>query len=301
MKLCSRCEEEFADKFCFCPVDGTPLTPVSARVPVSANIEDSNLTVSQDNDPSVTRARGTTPEGWTEEPVTEPVYAAAGAGGSMAIIPSEEYHLTIMSDAALASRLVHEVSDEYQLTWPEFKRDPFGFTKRTFVGYGNLFLKFVPKPKVRRGADHGGGVAGRGSYGSADHRRIWRMAPARQMLIGLCLESCPETAKDSIIFCCGKAMGANSMECKTNKHRRQSSRYSLRYQQAHTVLTLRLAVTYSLLALFGINVLSVLSIIFLVGLGKIILSERLIYTLIAATVAQSATIFVIIVKFIFSK
>ena len=92
------------------------------------------------------------------------------------------------------------------------------------------------------------------------------------------------------------------MECKTNKHRRrQSSRYSLQFQQAHTVLTLRLAVTYSLLALFGINVLSVLSIIFLLGFGKIILSERLIYTLIAATVAQSATILVSIVKFIFSK
>src|ERR1051325_11430071 len=26
MKLCSTCREEFADKFSFCPVDGTPLT-----------------------------------------------------------------------------------------------------------------------------------------------------------------------------------------------------------------------------------------------------------------------------------
>ena len=48
----------------------------------------------------------------------------------------------------MVSRLVHEVSDEYQLTWPEFKRDPFGFTKRTFVGYGNLFIKFMRKPNV---------------------------------------------------------------------------------------------------------------------------------------------------------
>src|SRR5689334_17534408 len=36
MKFCSRCEEEFADKFSFCPVDGTPLTLVSEKVPVSA-------------------------------------------------------------------------------------------------------------------------------------------------------------------------------------------------------------------------------------------------------------------------
>ena len=26
MKFCSTCQEEFADKFSFCPVDGTPLT-----------------------------------------------------------------------------------------------------------------------------------------------------------------------------------------------------------------------------------------------------------------------------------
>jgi TonB family protein len=156
MKFCSRCEEEFADKFSFCPVDGTPLTPVTAKVPVSANIQDPSLTVSHDNDPSVTKAQGIQetppPAGYrAEEPVHElgngPVYAAAGG----AMIPREEYHLTIMSDAGLVSRLAHEVGDvahEYQLTWPEFKRDPFGFTKRTFVGYGNMFMKFLRKPNV---------------------------------------------------------------------------------------------------------------------------------------------------------
>src|SRR6188508_1618847 len=69
MKFCSRCEEEFADKFSFCPVDGTPLSPVSARVPAatSAQVEEPSLTVSHDHDPSVTRARGadgSTPDGW---------------------------------------------------------------------------------------------------------------------------------------------------------------------------------------------------------------------------------------------
>ena len=34
MKFCSTCQEEFADKFSFCPVDGTPLTvPVSESRP----------------------------------------------------------------------------------------------------------------------------------------------------------------------------------------------------------------------------------------------------------------------------
>src|SRR4029453_16145740 len=32
MKFCSTCNEEFADKFSFCPVDGTPLNSVAARV-----------------------------------------------------------------------------------------------------------------------------------------------------------------------------------------------------------------------------------------------------------------------------
>jgi TonB family protein len=154
MKFCSRCEEEFADKFSFCPVDGTPLTPVSAKVPASTSaniVEDPSLTVSHDNDPSVTKAQGITPEDFTADVTAgEPAYAVAGAG-SRALIPREEYHLTIMSDAGLGSRLMHELGDvahEYQLTWPEFKRDPFGFTKRTFVGYGTMFMKFLRKPNV---------------------------------------------------------------------------------------------------------------------------------------------------------
>ena len=58
----------------------------------------------------------------------------------------EEYHLTIMDDSGLVARLRHELKDfshEYELTWPEFKRDPFGFTKRTFVGYGQMLKKFL--------------------------------------------------------------------------------------------------------------------------------------------------------------
>ena len=145
MKFCSRCEEEFADKFSFCPVDGTPLTPVSAKVPVST--EDPSVTVTRDNDPSVTKAQRITPQ----VPASEPVYAAAAGGGSSALALRDEYHLTIMDDAGLVSRLSHELKDvahEYELTWPEFKRDPFGFTKRTFVGYGQMFMKFLRKPNV---------------------------------------------------------------------------------------------------------------------------------------------------------
>src|SRR6185369_16882674 len=162
MKFCSRCEEEFADKFSFCPVDGTPLTPVTQRaeepsvtVARTASVdEEPSVTVTRDNaaagnDESVTRADGYLHVVPWIEPVKHPTHAMAGQ--SRALVPREEYHLTIMSDAGLASRLGHEFSDvarEYRLTWPEFKRDPFGFTKRTFIGYGQMFMKFLRKPNV---------------------------------------------------------------------------------------------------------------------------------------------------------
>jgi TonB family protein len=107
MKYCTTCQEEFADKFSFCPVDGTPLAAVAA-----AEIE----------------------------PVRTPEAAAAGAGPIASAIPtySNEYHLTIIEDKGLFSRLASEVSrvkQESALTWPEFKRDPVGFSKRSATAY----------------------------------------------------------------------------------------------------------------------------------------------------------------------
>ena len=58
-----------------------------------------------------------------------------------ALVPRGEYHLTIMNDTGLVSRLAGELKDvahEYELTWPEFKRDPIGFIKRSAVGYGQM-------------------------------------------------------------------------------------------------------------------------------------------------------------------
>src|SRR4026207_583874 len=54
MKFCSVCKEEFADKFSFCPVDGTPLTVVTPPV------EDRSVTVNRD--PSATVSRDTVAE-----------------------------------------------------------------------------------------------------------------------------------------------------------------------------------------------------------------------------------------------
>src|SRR5262245_15351655 len=148
MKFCSVCKEEFADKFSFCPVDGTPLSAVKAPV------EDPSLTV--DRDPSVTVSRDNqTPAiesmaAYNEEPVVnEPVYTASNTSSALAL--RDEYHLTIMDDSGLLARLGHELGDvrhEYQLTWPEFKRDPFGFTKRAIIGYGQKLRQFLGKPNV---------------------------------------------------------------------------------------------------------------------------------------------------------
>lgn len=150
MKFCSVCEEEFADKFSFCPVDGTPLTEIIPKVndeSVTA-ISDPSLTVNSDQKPRIEVPFNQSDIQADSEP-GEPIYAAAG--NSMAMVLRDEYHLTMLDDSGLAARLTHELKDvahEYELTWPEFKRDPFGFTKRTFVGYGQMFMKFLRKPNV---------------------------------------------------------------------------------------------------------------------------------------------------------
>ncbi|HET6855326.1 MAG TPA: TonB family protein [Pyrinomonadaceae bacterium] len=148
MKFCSVCEEEFADKFSFCPVDGTPLTPVAAKVedPSVTVAQDPSLTVSRDNQAPATGSSGH----WVKPVENEPVYAAS-SGASSALALRDEYHLTFLDDAGLVSRLSHQLKDvahEYELTWPEFKRDPFGFTKRAFVGYGQKMREFLGKPNV---------------------------------------------------------------------------------------------------------------------------------------------------------
>jgi TonB family protein len=150
MKFCSKCEEEFADKFSFCPVDGTPLSSVVATseepsVTVNREAVTSNPPNSIIASDAGSRTSGDTSVGKT------PAYSAAASSASSALARREEFHLTIMDDAGLIQRLAHEVSDvshEYQLTWPEFKRDPFGFTKRTVIGYGTMMRRFLGNRNV---------------------------------------------------------------------------------------------------------------------------------------------------------
>ena len=133
MKFCSTCKEEFADKFSFCPVDGTPLNapvaepvaPVIVPPPVSEPVN-----------------------------IAPPMMAAAAAAGGVAMAQRDEFHFTFIDDTGLTARLadaLKEVAHESELTWPEFKKDPFGFTKRGIVGYSQAGWKVLSQPNVATG------------------------------------------------------------------------------------------------------------------------------------------------------
>lgn len=168
MKFCSTCKEEFADKFSFCPVDGTPLnvlvaepekrlesSAAQAAAPSEPNdIHDVPPISSAPINPSVP-INPINPTNSIDDgaPVMggEPVLAGAG---SMALVPRGEFHLTMLNDAGLVGRLSKELGDvahQYQLTWPEFKRDPFGFVKRSLLGYGQMAGKFFGNRNVIAG------------------------------------------------------------------------------------------------------------------------------------------------------
>src|ERR1700738_1119788 len=140
MKFCNTCQEEFADRFSFCPVDGSPLSAVPANTPSTPAAE---IEASYPVADTTTFQRATAP---FEAPEARSASASAAASTSTNNIG--EYHLTILEDKGLLPRLageVGEVAHNYQLTWPEFKRDPFGFVKRSFQGYGQMLGSFFAR------------------------------------------------------------------------------------------------------------------------------------------------------------
>ncbi|HEV2912575.1 MAG TPA: energy transducer TonB [Pyrinomonadaceae bacterium] len=121
MKQCSVCREEFADKFSFCPVDGSPLNELAASIVAT--------------------------------PAPDLATAARGIMGRAPLIAysSGEYHLTIMEDQGIINRLreqLREVAIESRLTWPEFRRDPAAFVRRSASGYGLMAWRFLSSPNV---------------------------------------------------------------------------------------------------------------------------------------------------------
>jgi TonB family protein len=143
MKFCNTCQEEFAERFSFCPVDGTPLTAVPAAAASEPTRQPEPIMTAQAAEtPKVGNVQPETVKAKSSVRVTAPVLAAAATQNI------GEYHLTILEDRGLVSRLADElgnVAHNYQLTWPEFKRDPFGFVKRSIQGYGQMVGKFLGK------------------------------------------------------------------------------------------------------------------------------------------------------------
>ena len=155
MKFCNTCQEEFAERFSFCPVDGTPLTAVPTAVSEPARQPEPTMAVETAKVESVApepikatpRSKGITTIFSGSVRPTAPIAARPMAAAAVTENIGE-YHLTILEDRGLAARLADElgnVAHNYQLTWPEFKRDPFGFVKRSVQGYGQMVGKFLGK------------------------------------------------------------------------------------------------------------------------------------------------------------
>src|SRR3954471_23829392 len=62
-----------------------------------------------------------------------------------------EYRLTFVEDEGLVRRLARElksVASEAELSWPEFRRDPFGFTSRSVTAYTRAAARFFSQRDV---------------------------------------------------------------------------------------------------------------------------------------------------------
>jgi TonB family protein len=136
MKQCSTCREEFADKFSFCPVDGTPLVDNVAEA-AQAPLPEAEKTVASARESFAA--------------VNSQAQSAAAAAPSTALARAGEYHLTFIDDTGLTRRLMTElkqVAHNSELTWPEFKRDPFGYSGRFIKGYSSLIWRFFSSRNV---------------------------------------------------------------------------------------------------------------------------------------------------------
>src|ERR1051325_3398882 len=104
MKFCNTCQEEFAERFSFCPVDGTPLTAVpAATVKEPAPLPEPIMTAAAAEATKVENVQREIVKPKPSIRVTAPVAVAAATGNI------GEYHLTILEDRGLVSRLADEL------------------------------------------------------------------------------------------------------------------------------------------------------------------------------------------------
>jgi TonB family protein len=126
MKRCNACQEEFADKFSFCPVDGSPLNSQAAALVGKEAPGDSY------------------PREFVSD---EPLYDHPAA-------QRPDFKLTMISTAGLGVRLAAEflfVIDQLRQAWPDFKRDPIGVGRRAAIGLARAFRAMVLQPNALAG------------------------------------------------------------------------------------------------------------------------------------------------------
>lgn len=126
MKRCNACQEEFADKFSFCPVDGSPLNSLAAALVGREVPRNSYAREFMSNEPS------------DDQPAAR----------------QPEFKVTMISSAGLLLRLTREVSfviDQLRRAWPDFKRNPIRVGRRAVSGSARRFRALVRQPNVLTG------------------------------------------------------------------------------------------------------------------------------------------------------
>ena len=79
MKFCNTCQEQFADRFSFCPVDGTPLSAVAPAPPVTKAAAVADIETSYPVSETVAQVKQATPSPKIPVTVAAPIAAAVGS------------------------------------------------------------------------------------------------------------------------------------------------------------------------------------------------------------------------------
>ncbi len=74
---------------------------------------------------------------------------------------------------------------------------------------------------------------------------------------------------------------------------------AVRLEGGRTDIVLRRCIGYVLLSLFVVNTLAALAVIYLVGVGTLALSDKVVIAVLTATVVQAATILHTVVRYLF--
>lgn len=141
MKRCNACQEEFAEKFSFCPVDGSLLNSLAALV--GKDLDE----IRGDE-----RSRAGRPCHDADPRAGRPWHDADPRAGRPCHAQSD-FHVTMLSSTTLWHRLAREGAfaiGQLRLLWPEFKREPITVARRELKLSMN-WLKMALQPNTLLG------------------------------------------------------------------------------------------------------------------------------------------------------